>query len=63
MNAIESMNDAIIRLKKELVQLSSLTIDASLNWTGKDEQNNFKLKTIRTLSGLYLEKYSEDVTL
>jgi len=42
--------------KSNLLELSNLIIEASLYWTGSDEEKNPKLKTIRTLAGYYLDE-------
>ena len=44
--------------QKDLLDLCEKIIDASLYWTGEDEERNPTLKTIRTLAGFYLDKYA-----
>ena len=38
---------------KALTELANAVIDASLHWTGEDEEKNPGLKKIRTMAGLY----------
>ncbi len=40
--------------REKLVELASTIIDASLFWTGQDEEKSPKLKRARTLAGLIL---------
>ena len=42
--------------KKELLELSRMIISASANWTGEEEDKNSLLRTIRTLSGYYIDR-------
>lgn len=44
---------------KEFIDLCKKIIDASLYWTGEDEDKNPGLKTIRTLAGNYLQQWSQ----
>jgi hypothetical protein len=40
--------------EKDFLELCNLIIEASLLWTGEDEERNPLLKRIRTLAGYYL---------
>jgi len=42
---------------KDFMELCEKIIDASMRWTGEDEEQNPMLKTIRSLAGYYLETY------
>ena len=42
--------------KKELIKLCENIIEASLFWSGKDEEKNPMLKRIRTLAGFYIKR-------
>ena len=44
-------------MEKELIKLCEDIIEASLFWTGKDEEKNPLLRRIRTLASFYIEKY------
>ena len=50
------IND-IQQIKKDLLGLSENIVEASLYWTGEDEEKNPKLKRIRTLAGFYKDRY------
>ena len=50
----ESEKTFLIELGK---QLSNIIIDASLYWSGKDEERNPPLRTARTLADLYLRNF------
>lgn len=52
MDAIKVADDR----EKKLFELCYLIIDASLYWTGEDEERNPKLKRMRTLAGLYVRE-------
>lgn len=42
------------KMNKDFLELCNLIIEASLLWTGEDEERNPLLKRIRTLAGYYL---------
>ena len=43
--------------ENKLLEMCNLIIDASLYWTGEDEERNPRLKRMRTLAGLYLMEH------
>ena len=47
-------------MKKDFLELCNLIIDASLYWTGEDEERNPHLKKLRTLAGYYLNSEKKD---
>ena len=48
--------EKIMNKSDVLKELAEKVIEASLYWTGKDEEKNPKLKLIRTLAGLALQR-------
>lgn len=56
-------NDYLNKLTKarnDGCHLADTIIEASLYWTGEDEERNPALKTARTLAGLFLGSYLHD---
>ncbi len=56
---LETLLDTVTVLYRETEKLQGLCrdiIEASLFWTGEDEEKNPGLKKIRTLAGLYIEE-------
>jgi len=51
-DTIRLLNETERRLK----EVCELAIEASLNWTGEDEENNPPLKRLRTIAGIYLNE-------
>ena len=49
----------MIDIEKRLQEISKIIIEASLCWTGKDEEKNPLLKRVRTIAGVYLQKEKE----
>jgi hypothetical protein len=43
-------------MNKDFLELCELIIEASILWTGEDEERNPHLKKIRTLAGFYLSE-------
>ena len=54
---ILEQNKKFIQAASELKELSDNIINASLYWNSIDEEKNPKLKIIRTLAGIYKDKY------
>lgn len=51
-------NDAKVAVTNDLIQLADLIIEASINWTGEDEEKAPILKKTRTLAGYFKDKYT-----
>ena len=56
-NRMIEENQKAVKARWELKTLCSEIIEASLYWTGDDEEKNPFLKKIRTLARYYLELY------
>jgi len=44
------------KYRKELKELCDTVMEASIGWTGEDEEKNPLLKRARTLAGMHLEE-------
>ena len=61
-NALAGVEDPE-KAVKDLLEVAQLAADASLNWTGEDEEKHPKLKRLRTLAYLALALFPKEAKL